>query len=249
MSLSYSIESLLQSSKSDVNDYVESRADVTSSVCYSDIDDNSDDEKSNSPQSLAKKLDRRFKSNVPEDVRLRVNHRERQRMHDLNSALDSLRKTLPYSHGPSVKKISKMATLVLARNYILMLNKSLEEMRKLVTDVSMKKSAGVNVTSTCGLPSDRIPTLATSLPGSHLLRTSPYLPYDKTSIRMDDVTKTSSHQPVTSHASPYLYTIPSFHIPNVACHVSGGVSPMCPCNFCQVALATLPKSDWKQTCQ
>lgn len=248
MSLSYSIESLLQSSKSDVNADVESRADdvdVTSSVCYSDIDDNSDEEKSNSPESLAKKLDRRFKSNVPDDVRLKVNHRERQRMHDLNSALDSLRKTLPYSHGPSVKKISKMATLILARNYILMLNKSLEEMRKLVTDVSTKKS----VSSTCGVPSDRIPTLATSHPGSHLVRTSPFLPYDKTSIRIDDVMKTSSNQPVTSYASPFLYQMPTFHLPNVACHVNGGVSPLCPCNFCQVALATLPKSEWKQTCK
>ena len=31
------------------------------------------------------------RSKVPEDVRLRINSRERQRMHDLNSALDSLR--------------------------------------------------------------------------------------------------------------------------------------------------------------
>ena len=31
------------------------------------------------------------KQRVPEDIRLRINSRERQRMHDLNSALDSLR--------------------------------------------------------------------------------------------------------------------------------------------------------------
>lgn len=31
------------------------------------------------------------RSKVPEDVRLRINSRERQRMHDLNSALDGLR--------------------------------------------------------------------------------------------------------------------------------------------------------------
>lgn len=51
-------------------------------------------------------------------------------MHDLNSALDALRQVMPYSHGPSVRKLSKIATLLLARNYILMLNQSLDEMRR-----------------------------------------------------------------------------------------------------------------------
>lgn len=36
----------------------------------------------------------RHKSRVPEEVRLRINSRERQRMHDINSALDSLRQVL-----------------------------------------------------------------------------------------------------------------------------------------------------------
>ncbi|KAL3882156.1 hypothetical protein ACJMK2_028571 [Sinanodonta woodiana] len=80
-----------------------------------------------------------LKSRVPEDVRLRVNHRERQRMHDLNSALDSLRQVMPYSNGPSVKKMSKMSTLLLARNYIVMLNKSIEEMRRIIQDLSISK--------------------------------------------------------------------------------------------------------------
>ena len=53
-------------------------------------------------------------------------------MHDLNSALDALREVMPYAHGPSVRKLSKIATLLLAKNYILMLNRSLEEMRKLL---------------------------------------------------------------------------------------------------------------------
>ncbi|ESO92158.1 hypothetical protein LOTGIDRAFT_70694, partial [Lottia gigantea] len=56
-----------------------------------------------------------------EEVRLRINGRERERMHDLNTALDSLRQVMPYSQGPSVKKLSKMSTLLLARNYIVML--------------------------------------------------------------------------------------------------------------------------------
>ncbi|PVD29243.1 hypothetical protein C0Q70_11840 [Pomacea canaliculata] len=70
-----------------------------------------------------------------QNLRLKINSRERRRMHDLNAALDGLREVMPYAHGPSVRKLSKIATLLLARNYILMLNNSLEEMKKLVSDI------------------------------------------------------------------------------------------------------------------
>lgn len=70
-----------------------------------------------------------------QSLRLKINSRERRRMHDLNSALDGLREVMPYAHGPSVRKLSKIATLLLARNYILMLNNSLDEMKKLVSDI------------------------------------------------------------------------------------------------------------------
>ncbi|XP_014066024.1 oligodendrocyte transcription factor 3-like [Salmo salar] len=70
-----------------------------------------------------------------QDLRLKVNGRERKRMHDLNQALDGLREVMPYAQGPSVRKLSKISTLLLARNYILMLSSSLEEMKKLVGDV------------------------------------------------------------------------------------------------------------------
>lgn len=52
-------------------------------------------------------------------VRLNINARERRRMHDLNDALDELRSVIPYAHSPSVRKLSKIATLLLAKNYIL----------------------------------------------------------------------------------------------------------------------------------
>ncbi|KAG2460698.1 BSDC1 protein, partial [Polypterus senegalus] len=65
------------------------------------------------------------------DLRLKVNSRERKRMHDLNQAMDGLREVMPYAQGPSVRKLSKISTLLLARNYILMLSNSLEEMKKL----------------------------------------------------------------------------------------------------------------------
>ena len=56
-------------------------------------------------------------------------------MHDLNSALDGLREVMPYANGPSVRKLSKIATLLLAKNYILMLQNSIDEMKKLVQNV------------------------------------------------------------------------------------------------------------------
>ncbi len=70
-----------------------------------------------------------------QELRLKINSRERKRMHDLNSALDGLREVMPYAHGPSVRKLSKIATLLLAKNYIVMLTSSLEEMRRLLSDV------------------------------------------------------------------------------------------------------------------
>ncbi|VDO21031.1 unnamed protein product [Haemonchus placei] len=53
-------------------------------------------------------------------VRLSINMRERCRMHDLNEALDDLRAVLPYARGGSVRKLSKIATLLLAKNHIIM---------------------------------------------------------------------------------------------------------------------------------
>ncbi len=67
-----------------------------------------------------------------QNLRLKVNSRERKRMHDLNSALDGLREVMPYANGPSVRKLSKIATLLLAKNYILTLTHSLEELKSLV---------------------------------------------------------------------------------------------------------------------
>ncbi|CAH1102968.1 unnamed protein product [Psylliodes chrysocephalus] len=65
-------------------------------------------------------------------VRLNINARERRRMHDLNDALDELRSVIPYAHSPSVRKLSKIATLLLAKNYILMQANALEEMKRII---------------------------------------------------------------------------------------------------------------------
>ncbi|XP_072392566.1 uncharacterized protein Oli [Diabrotica undecimpunctata] len=66
-------------------------------------------------------------------VRLNINARERRRMHDLNDALDELRSVIPYAHSPSVRKLSKIATLLLAKNYILMQANALEEMKRIIS--------------------------------------------------------------------------------------------------------------------
>uniref|UniRef100_UPI00358F209C oligodendrocyte transcription factor 2-like n=1 Tax=Myxine glutinosa TaxID=7769 RepID=UPI00358F209C len=84
----------------------------------------------------AKAKDKRAMSDQDvQQLRLKINSRERKRMHDLNVAMDGLREVMPYAHGPSVRKLSKIATLLLARNYILMLSSSLEDMKRLVGEM------------------------------------------------------------------------------------------------------------------
>ncbi|KAL4657025.1 oligodendrocyte transcription factor 2 [Arapaima gigas] len=84
---------------------------------------------------LAKKDRKLLTESELQSMRLKINSRERKRMHDLNIAMDGLREVMPYAHGPSVRKLSKIATLLLARNYILMLSSSLEEMKRLVSEI------------------------------------------------------------------------------------------------------------------
>ncbi|XP_074548676.1 oligodendrocyte transcription factor 4 [Halichoeres trimaculatus] len=96
-----------------------------------------------------------------QDLRLKVNSRERKRMHDLNQAMDGLREVMPYAHGPSVRKLSKISTLLLARNYILMLSNSLEEMKKLVGDVC-GGSASIQSRSSI------LPVINPTAPNTHL---------------------------------------------------------------------------------
>jgi len=76
-------------------------------------------------------------------VRLNINSRERRRMHDLNDALDELRSVIPYAHSPSVRKLSKIATLLLAKNYILMQAHALEEMRRIIAYLNHHSSIGI----------------------------------------------------------------------------------------------------------
>jgi len=59
--------------------------------------------------------------------RLESNERERQRMHSLNDAFQSLREVIP--HVRLERKLSKIETLTLAKNYIMALTNVVCEMR------------------------------------------------------------------------------------------------------------------------
>ncbi|XP_077198693.1 oligodendrocyte transcription factor 2 [Paroedura picta] len=90
---------------------------------------------SSSSSATCKKDKKQMSEPELQQLRLKINSRERKRMHDLNIAMDGLREVMPYAHGPSVRKLSKIATLLLARNYILMLTNSLEEMKRLLSEI------------------------------------------------------------------------------------------------------------------
>lgn len=83
-------------------------------------------------------------------LRLNTNLRERRRMHDLNDALDELRSVIPYAHSPSVRKLSKIATLLLAKNYILMQSQAIDEMKRLVTYLNHGQGMIANTTPGLG---------------------------------------------------------------------------------------------------
>jgi len=97
------------------------------------------------PPSSGKVSSSSKKNRQGKTVRLSINARERRRMHDLNDALDDLRSVIPYAHSPSVRKLSKIATLLLAKNYILMQANALEELRRIIS--YMNQTAGIPVPS------------------------------------------------------------------------------------------------------
>ncbi|XP_052809346.1 oligodendrocyte transcription factor 2-like [Mya arenaria] len=248
MSLPYSIDNLLQ--KPDVtsaSDGDTKNSDVTSSLSFSDTENFSDSEKSSDSLSRNRKFDRRRKSKATEDVRLRVNGRERERMHDLNSALDNLRQTLPYSHGPSVKKISKMATLVLARNYILMLNRSLEEMKKLVTEVSLKRTTSGH--TPLNTSPERLTSPSTVAPTLPLPPLTPLSPYSMTSVPGRDVHKIPVLPTHVHHMHQFPYSL--FQAPQTSSDgdVTRNSPPTFSWNFGHVPLTSWANPDFKQSCK
>lgn len=174
-----------------------------------------------------------------QDLRLKVNSRERKRMHDLNQAMDGLREVMPYAHGPSVRKLSKISTLLLARNYILMLSSSLEEMKKLVGDVYGASAAVQSRTAAH-------PTIAPAPPATHL----PLHPLAQSlhSLVGSTASALQHHSPPTAATvTPAPHSPPSasflgFHAPvqgllKDPLHLTGSYRHFpgmpCPCSLCQ----------------
>ncbi|XP_077977048.1 uncharacterized protein LOC144432656 [Glandiceps talaboti] len=148
---------------SDNSDQVDDR----SLRCKLEVGGNYEDCRSKADK-LKRKLDKSSKllsENEQQELRLKINSRERKRMHDLNSALDGLREVMPYAHGPSVRKLSKIATLLLAKNYILMLSSSLEEMKRLVSDIYQGGGGahGIHHPGIANLNRARIPVMSTAI--------------------------------------------------------------------------------------
>lgn len=181
-----------------------------------------------------------------QELRLKVNSRERKRMHDLNQAMDGLREVMPYAQGPSVRKLSKISTLLLARNYILMLSSSLEEMKKLVGEVYgssvAQNHAPRPVLAPSQLPLHPLAQSLHSLAGGAAAVSS--TPLQHTSTHM--ATAQAPHSPPSAgylgfHAPP----IPSLlkdplHLASSYRHFPG---MPCPCALCQplpASTASLP---------
>uniref|UniRef100_A0A0K0F187 GH17679p (inferred by orthology to a D. melanogaster protein) n=1 Tax=Strongyloides venezuelensis TaxID=75913 RepID=A0A0K0F187_STRVS len=80
------------------------------------------------------------KDTLENNHRLNINLRERCRMHDLNKALDDLRNIIPYSHQNSTRKLSKIATLILAKNHIIMQARTIEELRRVIIEQNQNLS-------------------------------------------------------------------------------------------------------------
>ncbi|XP_051939130.1 oligodendrocyte transcription factor 1 [Hippocampus zosterae] len=93
---------------------------------------------------------RELSAEEQQELRRKINSRERKRMQDLNVAMDALREVMvPYASSapasapphPAGRRLSKISTLVLARNYILLLGSSLQEMRQLLGELSAGAAA------------------------------------------------------------------------------------------------------------
>ncbi len=113
------------------------------------------------------------KSREQRTMRLGINARERRRMHDLNGALDDLRAIIPYAHSPSVRKLSKIATLLLAKNYILMQASALDEMRRLVAYVNQRVPAAAALCDGLYQPQAVCPSFAAVAAGAGLQQPLP----------------------------------------------------------------------------
>ncbi|XP_021435492.2 oligodendrocyte transcription factor 1-like [Oncorhynchus mykiss] len=179
-----------------------------------------------------------------QDLRRKINSRERKRMQDLNVAMDALREVMvpyassspssssssqgPHSHQqqpgtPPGRRLSKISTLVLARNYILLLGSSLQEMRRLLGEVSVGVGVGV------GVNTGPVPRLL--LAGGWPLLTGP-----SQLLLSPESLLTSASSSSSSSKCPLL---PPGHLEGPMAPVQWGSAgapggPLCPCVVCRL---------------
>ncbi|XP_058478629.1 oligodendrocyte transcription factor 1 [Solea solea] len=174
-----------------------------------------------------------------QELRRKINSRERKRMQDLNIAMDALREVMvPYassppsapsqSHQPGAppgRRLSKISTLVLARNYILLLGSSLQEMRRLLGEVSV--GMGINagpvprLLLTGGWPLISGPSQILLTQESLLSSTAASSPPSSSSSTSSSAAKCPllSPGPMEASLAPVQWS-------------SGG--PLCPCGVCRL---------------
>jgi len=92
------------------------------------------------PHCLSNRQDRRAR-------RVESNNRERRRMHELNHAFQDLREVIPHVHQS--RKLSKIETLSLSKNYIMALTNVICEMRGEAAPYSLVPSAEGNLLAEC----------------------------------------------------------------------------------------------------
>lgn len=188
---------------------------------------------------MASKKDRKLLSeNELQAIRLKINSRERKRMHDLNVAMDGLREVMPYAHGPSVRKLSKIATLLLARNYILMLSNSLEEMKRLVSEIygSSGHHGGFHP-SACGTMTHAgpVPGHPAASHASHPAVHHPLLPpaaVSSASLSAPGISAVTSVRP--HHGLLKAPAAGAGPLGSSFQHWGVGTGMPCPCSMCQV---------------
>ncbi|TKR94715.1 hypothetical protein L596_008970 [Steinernema carpocapsae] len=120
-----------------------------------------------------------------------VNSRERRRMHDLNDALDELRRVLPYFQNSTARKMTKINTLLLASNWIRHLTKENADLKRKFQEastVNLASSLPPTSTNSSTMPSSTskapsppettppLPTVSLSLPFAPLLLRPPQAP-------------------------------------------------------------------------
>jgi class B basic helix-loop-helix protein 1/6/7 len=213
---------------------VSSTAEISScepTVLEEEQESNSWEGSSSVNESLKKKNSRPLSPRSQENARLKVNHRERERMHNLNSAMDALRQVMPYAHGPSVKKLSKMGTLLLARNYIVLLNRSVEETRRMLTDVyrqqQLRMPSLASPTSFILKERQRILALEQSL------SSSPFMQHNLLAGSLPPQYPPERHLP-PHHPSPSTHPAATRSLTTISNSSSGASSwrVACPCPHC-----------------